>query len=284
MSVGIGIAGFRARRSQPMQSLQYLAAGVAIVVATSAAPSFAQATQAKGQSANPAAEHLTASRAALNKVLNSPAPSGDAFKKLAELKTEYIAMEKAASTASPQWKTHYETINKLLTDLVGAPTAAEPGAVGTSGTAGAPMAAALTANLLDFRTHLTAFSAAMGNVAPAAATAAAAASAPAPSAAASAPAPVAPAPPTPPPATEPPATAPPATAPPATEPAATAAPASADAAAQLDQMLGTIEGVLKANPGDATGTVSMQRSMLEAMKLQLEQIRASVKKQCRASV
>jgi len=259
-----------------MRSLQYLAASVTIVVATSAAPTLAQAqTQAKAQSAqpNPAAEHLTAARAALNKVLNSPAPSGEAFKKLAELKTEYLAMEKAASTASPQWKTHYETINRLLTDLVGAPTAAEPGAVGTSGTADAPMAAALTANLLDFRTHVTAFSAAMGNVAPAAG--AAAASAASPSAAASAPAPATPAPA---PATPPPATEPPATAPPATAPAATAAPASPDAAAQLDQVVGMIEGVLKAN-ADATGTVSMQRSMLEQMKTQLEQIRASVKKQ-----
>jgi hypothetical protein len=43
-------------------------------------------------------------------------------------------------------------------------------------------------------------------------------------------------------------------------------------------VVGMIEGVLKAN-ADATGTVSMQRSMLEQMKTQLEQIRASVKKQ-----
>jgi len=234
-------------------------AAAAIIAGPAVASAQTQPQTRTAQSAqpNPAAEHLTAARAALNKVLNSPAPSGEAFKKLAELKTEYLAMEKAASTASPEWKTHYETINGLLTDLVGAPTAAEPGAVGTSGRAGAPMAAALTANLLDFRTHLTAFSAAMGNAAPAAGAAAAPASAPAP----------------PPPATEPPATAPPATA-----PAASEAPASADAAAQLDQMVGMIEGVLKAN-ADATGTVSMQRSMLEQMKTQLEQIRASVKKQ-----
>jgi hypothetical protein len=256
-----------------MRSVQSFAACVAAtaIVAGSAVASAQTQPQARtAQSAqpNPAAEHLTAARAALNKVLNSPAPSGDAFKKLAELKTEYIAMEKAASTASPEWKTHYQTIDRLLTDLVGAPTAAEPGAVGTSGNAGAPMAAVLTANLLDFRTHLTAFSAAMGKVAPAAGTATAPASAPA----ASAPAPA-----TPPPATEPPATAPPATAPPT--PAASAAPESADAAAQLDQVVGMIEGVLKANAADGTGTVSMQRSMLEQMKRQLEQIRASVKKQ-----
>jgi hypothetical protein len=258
-----------------MRSVQSFAACVAATAivagsAVSSAQTQPQTRTAQSAQPNPAAEHLTAARAALNKVLNSPAPSGDAFKKLAELKTEYIAMEKSASTASPEWKTHYQTIDRLLTDLVGAPTAAEPGAVGTSGNAGAPMAAALTANLLDFRTHLTAFSAAMGNVAPAAGTAAAPASAPA----ASAPAPA-----TPPPATEPPATEPPATAPPAPAPAASAAPASADAAAQLDQVVGMIEGVLKANASDATGTVSMQRSMLEQMKTQLEQIRASVKKE-----
>jgi chemotaxis protein histidine kinase CheA len=238
-----------------VQSFAACVAAAAIIAGPAVASAQTQPQTRTAQSAqpNPAAEHLTAARAALNKVLNSPAPSGDAFKKLAELKTEYLAMEKAASTASPEWKTHYETINRLLTDLVGAPTAAEPGAVGTSGNTGPPMAAALTANLLDFRTHLTAFSAAMGNVAPAAGTAAAPASAPAPA--------------TPPSATEPPATA----------PAATAAPASADAAAQLDQVVGMIEGVLKAN-ADATGTVSMQRSMLEQMKTQLEQLRASLKK------
>jgi putative sterol carrier protein len=59
----------------------------------------------------------------------------------------------------------------------------------------------------------------------------------------------------------------------------TAAPASADAAAQLDQVVDMIEGVLKANAAQPTGTVSVERSMLEQMKMQLEQIRASVKKQ-----
>jgi len=274
-----------------MRSVQYCAACVAAAVSFAAAPAVAvaqtqpQTRTAQSAQPNPAAEHLSAARAALNKVLNSPAPSGEAFKKLADLKTEYIAMEKAASTASPQWKTHYEAIDRLLTGLVGASNAAEPGAVGTSGSAGAPMAAALTANLLDFRTHLTAFSTAMGNVAPAAGAAAAsapAASAPAPATPAPAtpePAPASPAPATPAPATPPPATEPPATAPPATAPPPTAAPTSADPSTQLDQVVGMIEGVLKANSTDATGTISMQRTMLEQMKVQLEQIRANIKKQ-----
>jgi len=277
-----------------MQSMKSFATCLAVTVAIVAVSSRAQAQSAQGRAANPAAEHLTAARAALNKVLNSPAPTGDAFTKLSQLKTEYIAMEKAASTASPQWKTHYETITRLLTDLVGAPNAAEPGAVGTSGSAGAPMAAALTANLLDFRTHLTAFSTAMGNVAPAAA-----ASAPA-AAASAAPAPAAPpaasaAPATPPPSTEAtPAAASAAPAPTSAEPAAPASapaaasaapaatmPAAADASVinQLDQVVGMVDGVLKANAAQSSGTVSIERSMLEQIKTQLEQVKASLKKQ-----
>ena len=61
-------------------------------------------------------------------------PTGEAFKNLSELKTEYIALEKAASTASPQWATHYKAIDRLLTELVGAVSKSpEPGAVGASG-------------------------------------------------------------------------------------------------------------------------------------------------------
>jgi len=224
---------------------------VAIVAAPAAATAQTQ-PQPRTAQANPAAEHLTAARAALNKALNSPAPSADAFKKMAELKTEYLALEKAASSASPEWATHYQSIERLLTELVGTANAAEPGAVGTSGQAGKQPDPALTANLLDFRTHLAQFSKAMAAVAPPAAGSAPAAAAP---------------------------TAPAATAPPATAPAATAPPASADPAAQLDQVVGMIDSLLKANAAESSGTVSIERSMLEQMKTQLEQIRASVKKQ-----
>jgi hypothetical protein len=229
----------------------------ATIVATSAIvvlSSTANAQTSTAAQANPAAEHLTAARAALNKVLMSPAPSGDAFTKMSQVKTEYLALEKAASTASPQWAAHYQTINTLLTDLLGpAPTAGEPGAAGTSGsTAAKPMDPVLTANLLDFRTHLTAFSKAMAAVAP-----------PPPGAAPAA----APSTATPPTAPETPA--------PATMPAAT----DASAVAQLDQVVGMIDGMLKASAAQATGTVSVERSTLEQIKSQLEQVRASVKKQ-----
>src|SRR5262245_33811697 len=190
-----------------------VAASAIVVLSSTASAQTTTATQA-----NPAAEHLTASRAALNKVLTSPAPSGDAFTKMSQIKTEYLALEKAASTASPEWAAHYQTINTLLTDLLGPASAAgEPGAAGTSGsTAAKPMDPVRTANLLDFRTHLTGFSKAMAAVAPppAAATAPAAAVSSA-----------------------------------ATSSAAAPAPADTSIGAQLDQVLGTIDGMLKAGAG-----------------------------------
>ena len=209
---------------------------------------------------NPAAEHLSAARRSLNKVLNAPAPSGDAFKRLTELKSEYIALERAASTASPEWATHYAAIDKLVTDLIGAPSVSrEAGAVGTSGTAGAPASRGLdpgiAANLQEFRTHLTAFSAAMSPAAPV----------PAPAAA------------------SPPA----ASAPAATATSAPAAPAAASAPAasgdvslvtQVDQVIALVDAALAANAQPAGGTISIDRSALEQIKAQLEQIKLRVKK------
>ncbi len=236
----------------------------ATIVAASAIVVLSSTANAQTSTAaqpNPAAERLTAARAALNKVLTSPAPSGEAFTKMSQIKTEYLALEKAASTASPEWATHYQTISTLLNDLLGpAPANAEPLATGTSGsTAAKPLDPVLAANLMDFRTHLTAFSKAMAAVAPPPPAAAAPATAPATA--------------------TPPATPPPAT--PAPTPAASSAtPAAGDGnvVAQLDQVVGMIDGMLKATAAQTTGTVSVERSALEQMKSQLEQVRASVKK------
>ena len=235
---------------------------------------------------NPAAEHLTAARAALNKVLNAPAPSGDAFKKLSDIKTHYLALEKAASTASPEWNTHYKEIDRLVTELLGAPSG-EPGAVGTSGRAGAPagkgLDPAVTANLQDFRTHLTGFSTAMSG---GAATSSPAAAPPAP-AAPSAPAPAPATPPAAPaaaPASPPSAT--PATPPAPSTPAEPSAPAAASAqvpapavggevasiAAQVDQVMLLVDSALASN------AQQIDRATLEQIKTQLEQIKQRVKK------
>jgi hypothetical protein len=67
-------------------------------IAMAAIPALALA-QAAAQP-NPAAEHLSAARTALNKVLNAPVPAGETFKHVSDIKTEYIALERAASTAS----------------------------------------------------------------------------------------------------------------------------------------------------------------------------------------
>ena len=245
------------------------------VFAIAAMPTLAFA-QTPAAQPNPAADALKAARASLNKVLNAPAPSGEAFAKLSQIKTEYIALEKSASTASPEWQTHQATIEKLLSDLIGAPTAAaEAGAVGTSGQTGArPLDPAIASNLSEFRTHLTAFSAAMGKVpAPSTTTAAAAAAATPPAAAAPLTAPASPVS-----AAAVPAAAATAAAPPATSTAASvAAPASAAAdpsiASQLDPVIALLEATLGANAADSGGKVTVDRAALEQMKTRLEQIR-----------
>ena len=248
---------------------------------------FAQ-SQASAQP-NPAAEHLAAARSALNKVLNAPAPTGDAFKLLSDLKTEYIALERAASTAAPEWATRYATIDRIAGELIGAPAASgEPGAVGTSGRAdGVKLDAAIAADLQTFRTELKAFSAAM---APASASAPAASASPPPAASAAAPT-----------ATSGSVVA--GTAPKATPLAAPAAPASASGssatsapassaapaaavvspsassgdtgvAAQIDPVIALIDAALAANPVDAGGKVTVDRATLDAIKAQLQVIKA----------
>jgi hypothetical protein len=245
-------------------------ASIAIVML----PSLALAQAPSAAQPNPAAEHLSAARSALNKVLNAPAPSGDAFKKLSEVKTHYMALEKAASTASPEWSTHYAAIDKLVGELIGAPPAsAEPGAVGTSGVKGA-LDPRIATNLQEFRTHLTAFSAAMGG----------ATSAPAEVTQPTPPTPAAPAPVAQ--ATQPTPAASSASAPTPT-PAAPSAPAPPAAAAQtgesslvaqLDQVTALVDSTLAANAQVTGGTISIDRATLEQIKAQLEQIKERVKK------
>src|SRR5437762_13703111 len=116
------------RRKQLMRRLMTHVTRTVALLAIAAAPTLAVA-QTPGATAaaqaNPAAQQLTAARASLNKVLNAPAPSGDAFKKLADIKTHYLALEKAASTAAPEWKTHYAEIDRLAGELLAAPPAPE---------------------------------------------------------------------------------------------------------------------------------------------------------------
>lgn len=249
---------------------------------------FAQ-SQAAAQP-NPAAEHLAAARSALNKVLNAPAPTGEAFTLLSDLKTEYLALERAASTAAPEWASRYATIERILGQLIDAPAASgEPGAVGTSGSAGAAKVdAGIAANLQTFRTELKAFSAAM--VPASAASAPAASASPTPAAPAAAPtgtsgsvvagtapkatplaAPAAPVS----------AAGSSATSAPASSaaPAAAAVPPSASSggtsvAAQIDPVIALIDAALAANPVDAGGKVTVDRATLDAIKAQLQVIKA----------
>ena len=236
---------------------------------------FAQ-SQAAAQP-NPAAEHLAAARSALNKVLNAPAPTGDAFKLLSDLKTEYIALERAASTAAPEWATRYATIDRIVGQLIGAPAASgEPGAVGTSGSdSGVKVDAGIAADLQKFRTELKAFSVAMAPASAASAPAAAPTGTSGSVVAGTAPkatpiaAPAAPA-----------SAGSSATSAPASSaaPAAAAAPPSsssdASVAAQIDPVIALIDAALAANPVDAGGKMTVDRATLDAIKAQLQVIKA----------
>jgi hypothetical protein len=242
-----------------MRTLIHHTTRICAALALIALPTLAFAQTPRAATAaqpNPAAEHLAAARSALNNVLTAPAPTGDAYKKLAELKTEYLALERGASTASPDWSTHYNAIERLVTELIGPPSAsAEAGAVGTSGRAGARVLdTGVAANLQEFRTHLAAFSALMSAAAPTQ-----------PSTA--------------PPSSAPPNSAPPPAAPPSeTVAASTSASDAASLVAQVDQVAALVDGLLAVTTQPPSGTVAVDRATLEQIKAQLDQIKLRVRK------
>jgi hypothetical protein len=138
-----------------------------------------------------AKEHLREARTALDRIDNENL-SGDAQRKVAELKRHFSALERsvgendrASATGTAQrsqaateprgsvnWQTEVAAIDRVLTELIGADQGTT-GAVGTSGTTGATGtagAAAATVTLdeptrdalTDVRKHVTKFAATMG--------------------------------------------------------------------------------------------------------------------------
>jgi DNA polymerase-3 subunit gamma/tau len=281
---GIGVAPC-AREEEYMRSAISHVRRTLAVLAVAAIPAVGFAQAPAAAQPNPAGEHLAAARSALNKVLNAPAPTGDAFKMLSDLKTEYIALERAASTASPEWATRYAAIDRLIGALIGpGPAAAgEAGAVGTSGQAGAAkgLDPGIAANLQTFRTELKAFSTAMSAVAPpptantSTAAAGSAASGPAPKATPlSAPAAPGSAAASPAVAADP---AVPATSASASVGAPAAAAGDASLAAQIDPVVALVDAALAASAVDASGKMLVDRAALQQIKMQLLQIKQGVK-------
>ena len=203
-------------------------------------PTTPPATQppADQHQSHSAAEHLAQAKAALNDV-QTTAVTGAALTKLTELKRHLASLDRAAAAAgksatsttpetsrakpAANWATDVAAIDRILTDLTTPPaTAGDPtpptgttGTTGTTGRATSRVQAAITvddatrAKLLEVRTHITAFAAAMSGTAPPATPTAAPPDPPMPAT-----------PPTPPPATTTPPTEPPVTTqPPATPPA-----------------------------------------------------------------
>jgi hypothetical protein len=162
--------------------------------ATAPQPPAASAT-ADTQPVSPA-EHIRLAKAAIE---NIPADSlkGKPKTQVAELKRHLSSLERAAAApeakagaaataatagaakAGPSWATEVAAIDKILTELTGnASPSGAAAATGPTGTAGASKDAAValdattSAKLLEVRTHVTAFAAAMSGTAPAANTAA----------------------------------------------------------------------------------------------------------------
>ena len=170
-----------------------------MAAALAAAPAAAQPPQTQPpataaqpaqpqKSATSADEHLRAAAAALNDV-QAANLSARAKTQVNELKRRLTALERAgassstaaaagqakptakAAAAGVNWGTDVAAMDKVLTSLLGAEAAAT-GTTGTTpkaaGTAGSKAAAAVTldetsrAKLIEFRTHLTAYAAAMG--------------------------------------------------------------------------------------------------------------------------
>src|SRR5262245_47261979 len=193
-------------------------------------------TAAQGSSAG---EHLMAARMALDRLLNTPAPTAETLRKLADIDAECRALQSAASAGSREWEAHYLVIDRLSAELL-KPTvpAGVFGAVGTSGTIGTPtmtVNAYMTADLLTFRTEPAAFDTAF-----AAAMAAAAWRESSQETRAS-----------------------------TIDPAILVA---------LDSVSAMLDAALKASANPSSATVAVDRGLLQQMRRQLDQVRQSLKK------
>jgi hypothetical protein len=145
---------------------------------TTAAP----AAQAQPEQSVTPEEHLRQAQAALNSITATSVPAKNRAA-LSDIKKHLAALERAGGSAasttakgttksgSTNWGTEVAAVDKLITDLIGSDTAPAttgatptPSPTGTSGAAQKAAAAiddATRAKLMEVRTHITAYAAAM---------------------------------------------------------------------------------------------------------------------------
>jgi len=125
-----------------------------------------------GQQADPEAskQHLTAARESLSQLTQLPAAAqltGESRTQVSQLITNFNEL----ITTKENWRASYDKVNANLTALLGPEGAEQPaaqnapatqGAVGTSGTVAASVDPAIRAKLVEFRTHLKQFEQAAG--------------------------------------------------------------------------------------------------------------------------
>ena len=120
-------------------------------------------------------EHLSKAKAALDSVETASVPAS-AKNKVTELKRRVSALEKSAAEGAPAsqkttgkstWSTHVAEIDKILAEMIGPATRATPESQTPAGTTGsrtgedAKIDEATKSKLMEVRTHVTAFAAAM---------------------------------------------------------------------------------------------------------------------------
>jgi hypothetical protein len=218
-------------------------------VPPASSPATQQPPQAGAINEQVAREHLTAAREALAQLTALPEAAklqGQTRTQVEQLITNFNEL----ITASTNWRMKYTDVERNLTALLGPPAqTTATGAVGTTGTATAPLDPVVHGKLDEVRSHLMEFAAAAG-------IRAAAPAEPIPPAAPSDPA-------------QPPA-------------APAQASVASDASVHLDAIMTIVSQALGPSaPGAATGTtgtsVTVERTKLEEIKKHLEQLREIIK-------
>lgn len=145
-----------------------------------ASPAVTPQQPAQSAAAVSPQEHLNQAKAAADSITASAVPAKSRGQ-LAQLKKHLAALEKAGSSTTPvagtaaksdtKWATDVAGIDKTITEMLGSETAtatsATPGAAGTTGKAATASALddATRAKLMEIRTHITAYAAAMSGTA-----------------------------------------------------------------------------------------------------------------------
>jgi hypothetical protein len=178
--LGLPVVGFANTAQDPAPQQQPPPAQPQPTQPQPASPAVTPQRPAQSAQAVSPQEHLNQAKAAADSITATSVPA-KSRSQLAQLKKHLAALEKAGSSATPvagaaaksdtKWATDVAGIDKAITEMLGSETAtstsATPGAAGTTGKAATASGIddATRAKLMEVRTHITAYAAAMSGTA-----------------------------------------------------------------------------------------------------------------------